>query len=331
MRNYWLHSFHGPTRTRVWGSSVGRLDQETVRRAGMNTSVCSPVSSQASPSGLVALRFGSGPAKPSHLPYFPCLPQEMAVYPPLRDYWSLCARFIPRACLLCSKEPVVEFPSEPLTSFLAAVSPVWTSLGKWYRTCLFELLALFVSSTLPHSQLALKNFSCYPDKAWSPITMFQSLFLSCLTAWVNFTLRQFRFVLACYLSCWKWMLEATMCKFVSKAAMGVNKGGRSPLLYPRCLSPVVCLFVTVPLCTYVVDSRKSSQILMFPIINQYKSHSEIQGSEPWICSFMMSETTLPIPRDRNRHFDTPRELQIWPWPCSFIHICLFIQQNSSTL
>lgn len=30
MRNYWLHGFHDPTRTRVWGSSVGRLYQETV-------------------------------------------------------------------------------------------------------------------------------------------------------------------------------------------------------------------------------------------------------------------------------------------------------------
>lgn len=30
MRNYRLHSFHGPTRTRVWGSSVGKLYQETV-------------------------------------------------------------------------------------------------------------------------------------------------------------------------------------------------------------------------------------------------------------------------------------------------------------
>lgn len=228
----------------------------------MNTFVCSPVSFQASPSGLVALRFGSGPAKPSHLPYFPCLTQEMAVYPPLRDYWSLCARFIPRACLLCSTEPVVEFPSEPLTSFLAAVSPVWTSLGKWYRTCLFELLALFVSSTLPHSQLALKNFSSYPDKAWSPITMFQSLFLSCLTAWVNFTLRQFRFVLACYLSCWKWMLEATMRKFVSKAAMGVKRVGGALCLpkmpFTGCLS--LCHCSTVYVCCWFSEIQSNFNV-----------------------------------------------------------------------
>lgn len=92
-----------------------------------------------------------------------------------------------------------------------------------------------------------------------------------------------------------------------------------------------CLFLSLfPLCAYVVDSQKSCQIVMFPFISQYKSYNETQGSEPWVCSFMMSEKMLPIPRDRNRHFDTPRESWICPWPCSFVHY-LFIQQNSSTL
>lgn len=30
MMNYWLQGFHGPTRMRVWASSVGRLYQETI-------------------------------------------------------------------------------------------------------------------------------------------------------------------------------------------------------------------------------------------------------------------------------------------------------------
>lgn len=65
-----------------------------------------------------------------------------------------------------------------------------------------------------------------------------------------------------------WGNNAHVCK---QSRHGGQQGWEEPSAYPRCLSPVVCLFVTVPLCTYVVDSRKSSQILMFPIINQYKS------------------------------------------------------------
>lgn len=95
-----------------------------------------------------------------------------------------------------------------------------------------------------------------------------------------------------------------MSQFVSTAAIRVNRSGRSPLLTEDSFHQLFVSLSLFLLCTYVVDSQKSSKIVMFPIICKYKPHKETLGSKPRVCAFMMSEKTLPIPRDGNCHFDT---------------------------
>lgn len=62
---------------------------------------------------------------------------------------------------------------------------------------------------------------------------------------------------------------------VSSAAHWVNKSGRSPLLSEDSIS---CLALSLfLLCTYAVDSRKSSQFVTFPIMGKAKPHGETLG------------------------------------------------------
>lgn len=47
----------------------------------------------------------------------------------------------------------------------------------------------------------------------------------------------------------------------------------------------------------VLISRKSSKILMVPIIGKYMPRNKSYGSGPWVCPFMMSEKTPLTPRN----------------------------------
>lgn len=160
MMNYWIHCFHGPTRTRVWASTVGRLYQETIylftqqhkeQRAGINTLVCSSVSSSLLLQ--VLWLWGLGLAQQSlriFLTFPACcrkwlstLHSEIAGLHVHAIYQGL-AYSVPRSLWWNS-------PRNP------SLHSWQQCLGKWYHTCLFGLLALFASSSLRHSQLALKT------------------------------------------------------------------------------------------------------------------------------------------------------------------------------
>lgn len=221
--SYWLNSswnrFHGPIRTRVYACGVRRLYKETIHfvntikqmwYVGMNTLTCS----LCLPSCLLHILWlrGLGLVQQSLCIFYSALSaccRKQLLPPSTQRLLVSCACFIPGAALHCSMEPLVWAPQN-------------SSLNLWQQWPQFELLSVNDNTSLwiPGSFLPpriswtltypLKTTSSWPDKAWFPHHNAPLSFPPCLTALVNFTLKQFRFVLARHLSYEKWMFEVTM-------------------------------------------------------------------------------------------------------------------------